>query len=497
MKRMIVSAAVLSVVLVSGRLFAVPVLAVAPVSRTRERARTEAEALVAEATSLAARGASHAQDPAAGHDREAFEAAERARARNLLDLIAEGHLDLRDDFAFTPQRLDAIQPLIDPSTALLEYAVGQARSFLFVVTREGFHTYALPRAADLESPVRDLRRALERPSRRELGRYIDAARRLYDLVVAPAAAVLKGKTRLLLAPDAALSYVPFEALLTADPGLSRLAVADQPYLIRRWAVGYVPSASVLASVRARAARARADFTSGPRPAFLGVADPILVRGVSSSSATTVPSSSQTDSPRAVSGSSRAPTFAPLPHARREVTDIAKRFKPGEALLLIGGDASEDRLKQAAQLTTARRVHFATHAVIDELDPARSALVLAGGADGSKEDGLLQVPEVFKLRLSADLVVVSACESWLGKELRGEGILGLTSAFLYAGASSVAVSLWPVADRSTHDLMVRFYDRMDRLDKLEALRQAKLAMIGNATWAHPYYWAPFVLVGDPK
>jgi CHAT domain-containing protein len=118
------------------------------------------------------------------------------------------------------------------------------------------------------------------------------------------------------------------------------------------------------------------------------------------------------------------------------------------------------------------------------------------ATDAVEDGLLQVYEIFNLKLNADLVVLSACKSGLGKKVRGEGLIGLTRAFMYAGAPSVVVSLWSVVDRSTASLMVKFYETLNQAgDKAEALRQAKLKMIQNPLYAHPYYWAPFVLIGS--
>ena len=117
---------------------------------------------------------------------------------------------------------------------------------------------------------------------------------------------------------------------------------------------------------------------------------------------------------------------------------------------------------------------------------------------SVEDGLLQVYEIFNLKLNADLVVLSACKTGLGKEVRGEGLIGLTRAFMYAGARSLVVSLWQVADPSTAELMVKFYEQLDRAtDKAAALRQAKLELIQAGRFAHPYYWAPFILAGERK
>jgi CHAT domain-containing protein len=190
----------------------------------------------------------------------------------------------------------------------------------------------------------------------------------------------------------------------------------------------------------------------------------------------------------------------LEDSDREVRQVAGLFPPSSSRLLLRDDAREAELKRSTDLRRARYVHFATHGLLDERDPQYSGLVLTlerGTKETSPEDGLFQVYEIFGLELSADLVVLSACQSGLGKEIRGEGLVGLTQAFFYAGAPSVMVSLWSVADRSTADLMVSFYGQLAAgSGKAEALRQAKLELRRNERFGHPYYWAPFVLVGRP-
>jgi CHAT domain-containing protein len=149
------------------------------------------------------------------------------------------------------------------------------------------------------------------------------------------------------------------------------------------------------------------------------------------------------------------------------------------------------------VAAARRLHFATHASLDERHPEYSALVLAVQNDGI-DDGLLQMHEIFNLKLSADLAVLSACETGLGKEVTGEGLIGLTRAFFYAGVPSLVVSLWNVVDGPTPEFMLDFYKELDRRgNKAQALRSAKLAMIARGGYAHPAYWAPFILLGEPR
>jgi CHAT domain-containing protein len=187
----------------------------------------------------------------------------------------------------------------------------------------------------------------------------------------------------------------------------------------------------------------------------------------------------------------------LSESRKEALQIASLFGQQKSALLLSDKAREEAVKNSPDLSTARRIHFATHGLISERQPQLSGLVLTLDNDPA-EDGLLQMREIFNLKLNAELVVLSACETGLGKEMKGEGVIGLTRAFQYAGASNVVVSLWRVADRSTADLMIDFYRHMQSgLDKAQALRRAKLQMIESSPFSHPYYWAAFVMNGEAR
>lgn len=493
----------------------------------------------------------HERSPSSGFDRLAFEVSERARARSLLDLLAEGRVEIRRglppalkarenhvelqmsavqrrwqaakeagapsdqiaaleeelagaeqgrqrleweirgqfreyaDLAYPPPlTADRVVPLLDHRTALLEYTLGQTTSFLFVVTNEGVRAHRLADAKEIQQLVTEVRSALSKPGRRELTRYERSARRLYELLVAPAADILATRDTLLIAPDRALHYLPFEALLTAsvDPRGAGDDRRERPYLLKRWAVAYVPSASVLASLRERAAATTVSTDASRRTDLVAFADPATGP---------VSTRSSVADARARDGPGR------LMYARDEVKAVAARFKPEHVALYLGDVAREENVKDNGRVASAKFVHFATHGLFDEEQPARSGLLLAADP-ASREDGLLQVREVFNLQLSADLVVLSACQTGLGKDVRGEGVMGLSRAFLYAGAKSVAVSLWPVADRSTADLMTGLYRALgEGHDRVAALREAKLALIRDTQWSHPYYWAPFALIGDPR
>ncbi len=486
------------------------------------------------------------EQPGRGYAGLALTASDRARARGLLDLLAEGRVDvdlgldpdlrrreqettaalvraqealqgaqsvrspdpariaaLQDTLRDVERRSDvlaseirrtnpryaevrypepltamAVQALLDPDSALLEYAVGAEASYLFVVTREGLSVQPVPAAAALEEQVRGLRESLRDGGRRQFGRYVQKASELYRLLVAPAGDVLRRKGRLLIVPDGPLHLLPFEALLTvASPGRS---AADLPYLLQSHVVSYVPSVSVLAQVRATQER-----SPGRGKSFLAFANPWYGPVVAGQSAAL-----------------RAATaLPPLPASGREVTRIAALYQPSEVEVYTDREASEENVKSNPFLTAAHRIHFATHGLIDEQQPLLSGLALARPQEGAG-DGVLSAYEIFDLDLTADLVVLSACETGLGKQVSGEGIVGLARAFFFAGASSLVVSLWNVTEVSAPDLMTAFYRRLPATvgdaDKAEALRRAKLEMIaGGGEQAHPYYWSPFVLVGDPR
>lgn len=379
----------------------------------------------------------------------------------------------------TPLKLEEIQRrVLDGDTALLEFALGEKGSTLFVVTREGLSHFPLPPAQAIAEQVRRLRPTLERESLRSRRDYLESAFQLYQVLLAPASRILAGKADLLIVPDGALYYVPFEALLTEPPG--DRGYRDLPYLLRRFSIAYVPSASVLAELR----EPRGEAPLASREQVAAFAPFANAGGASTGQDTT----------RGISRDPSGNLYAPLRASLREVSAIAGLY-PGKALSFFDGRATKTELKTNPAVSGARRLHLATHAETDEVHPESSALVLR--PDGGS-DGMLRVDEIFNLKLSADLAVLSACRTALGKEVTGEGLVGLTRAFFYAGVPSLVVSLWNVVDGPTPDLMLDFYRDLDRLHhKARALREAKLAMIGHGTYSHPAYWAPFILFGEPR
>jgi len=340
--------------------------------------------------------------------------------------------------------------------AVITYALGPARSVAWVITAAGTQVVSLPPRAEVLQHVDAFRRLASKPvsaltAAREQAAVSAAGAQLHRLLIAPLEKALTGKRSLVIVPDGALSYVPFEAI---------------GGLIETHRIAYAPSASIAGALRKPAASAERTLLAMGDPLLPGAAAmaPVLERGYS---------------------------FAPLPNARAEVQSIGRLFPGGTTFL--GERASEERMKKE-ELSSYRYLHFAAHGYFDGANPARSGIVLA---PGGSDDGFLQAREISKFDLRADLVTLSACQSGLGRVLDGEGVQGLSRAFFLAGARSVVVSLWNVNDAAASELMRRFYSGLKAgLPKDEALRAAKLALRKEPRWRHPYYWAPFVLQGDP-
>ncbi|MEP7010464.1 MAG: CHAT domain-containing protein [Acidobacteriota bacterium] len=342
-----------------------------------------------------------------------------------------------------------IQRELSDHEILLEYVFAADAAYLFAVTREQVRALPLDQPA-IAKILPPFRARLAGGQGLEQALRIDA-RKLYDLLLAPAAELLTGKDRLIVAADGDLYFLPFEVLISpAPPG------ASPSYLIETKTISYTPSASVLARL--------GELPVGDAFEFVGVAvgDP-------------------------KDGS------AVLAKVDDEVRGIAALYPAERSRLLLDGAATEAGLSGLhGALSGARRIHFATHGYLSD-DPQRMGLRLA--PDPSGGDGLLQAFEVLRLDLHADLVVLSACETAVGQQVPGEGVIGLPRAFFYAGARSVAVSLWRAPDDATARLMTSFYGHLQQgQDKAEALRQAKLEQIRDRQ--RPFLWAPFVLVGSP-
>jgi CHAT domain-containing protein/tetratricopeptide (TPR) repeat protein len=551
----------------------------------------------------------HQQDPTAGHGAEAFEAAERERARSLLEMLAEARVDIRQGVdpkllqreheiagllnsnaqrlltlhgAGTEEKATALkkeiselesesqqlelairksspqysamtqpQPLslkeiqqqvMDADTVLLEYALGEERSYLWTITpgpvsASGLRSYELPKRSEIEKSVREVVDLLsargtyiksELPGQKKAriaradAQLPQAAARLSQMVLAPAAGEL-GNKRLVLVTDGSLQHVPFAML--PIPGSTTPLVAEHEIVS-------LPSASTVAELRKQTAGRQ------PAPKTIAVlADPVFQSDdprvsrqasvtkttiankeaakkesapagpiVSTTKVSSLDNAAQeensrilvhlaaTEADNASGGQLRVPR---LPFTRQEADRIIK---------LAGEKDSFEALDFNASLTTAssaelglyRYLHFATHGYLDSEQPELSAIVLSlVDKNGQPQTGFLRANDIYNLKLPADLVVLSACQTGLGKEIRGEGIVGLTRGFMYAGVPRVIVSLWSVNDRATEELMAAFYQKLlkEKLTSAAALRQAQMTMMKAKQWSAPYYWAAFLQQGE--
>ena len=423
--------------------------------------------------------------------------------------------------------------VLDDQTVLLEYSLGRDASYLWAVTKSAVSLYKLPARQVLDKLATDLRAQLipsklqrrivgidvMADSQRGLGvstapfaedaaAFVTASSALYKAAVEPAGAVL-GEKRLLIVGDGALNYVPFEALVKSPESAD---YSSLPYLIKTNEVIYAPSASVVGVIKQQ-------NSNRDGRAMLILADPVFnsndarakgaavsananeTRGLGIQSALADVTGQDA---AAAAGSARMQglPLARLTGTRTEAEQIVKLAKTSgtQADMWLDLDANEGNI-ETRDVTKYRVVHIATHGLLNAERPQFTGLVLS--LVGNKtEDGFLRTDEVFNLRLGSPLVMLSACETGLGKEKRGEGVMGLTRAFMYAGAPTVGVSLWSVADKSTAELMTDFYKRLlgfpvgpAAVSPSAAMRDAQLAMIAGKKYSAPFYWAPFVLVGD--
>lgn len=383
-------------------------------------------------------------------------------------------------FLLYPQPLDlaAARRVLDPGTTLLSFGVFEDRTVLFIVQPEGVAPGFS--AVTIQVPEKELRtkvqafRHLIGERRQSTDRDLMAqSRGLYDLLIKPAEPLIKGSDRLLIVSDGPLQILPFAALRRSE----------KEYLVEWKPLHTVVSATVYAELK----KARRQATKPIELVAFG--DPRF------------PSNSMTQGERTSdaelrSATDRGLTLSPLFFSRVEVDAITSLY-PGRSQKYEGAEATEERAKSVG--TDVRYIHFSTHGFLDEHFPLNSALVLSipEKFEEGKENGLLQAWEIFEqVHLDADLVTMSACNTGLGQELNGEGLIGLTRAFEYAGAHSVLASLWSVDDMRTMELMKGFYGGLlTGKSKDEALREAQLGLLRSQPSSSPYYWAAFTLTGD--
>jgi len=401
---------------------------------------------------------------------------EEGRYQALVEKTRKQHPEQASLMSVEPLTLKQVQALLEPRQALLEYLVTPRKIYLWVLDKERVRAFTIPLSQkELIAKVQALRTAIS--DLKPLKEYQTIARELYEQLLTPATALVRGK-ELIIVPHDVLHYLPFQALYSTKG----------KYLVEDHSVSYLSSASLIQYTKAKRK------TVGQR--VLAVGNPNLET-----------------------------SKIHLPLAELEANEI-RRLYPRSAVFAKAA-ATEEKVKSVSPAYDV--LHFATHAELKEEDPLSSAVLLA---KGNKEDGRLEVREIFAMDLKASLVVLSGCETGLGKLSSGDELVGLTRAFIYAGSPSVVASLWKVDDASTAYLMSSFYRNLKMMTKVEALRRAQLEMIrggkrsdllarrgiggvgklsetptaksqspipnaGSVSTSHPYFWAPFILVGDGK
>ncbi|MDZ7659080.1 CHAT domain-containing protein [Fodinibius sp.] len=383
-----------------------------------------------------------------------------------------------------PISLRQAQNSVDEQTVILEYALAGNKLLAFLISQSKVRIETLSRpgnseelATQLTTMVTDFKDAILSNAPRTRLRSESAA--LYEFLLKPFENDLDNYSNLTIVPDGALAYLPFEAISQGDQ-----------YLIENYNIKYIPSLTSLTLLKDPESLNRKDLLAVAGSNFIGNNERTLQRS----------------------------NLSNLPSTLIEVDSIATHFQ--NASILKNEQVSEEELKNLLRQNNYQYVHLATHGIIDENQPNRSGLALSTKSKisaSSTEDGMLRSSEIFGMNINSDMVVLSACNTGLGKMVDGEGMLGMQRSFFYAGTSTVVVSLWNVYDRSTASFMNEFYKSLLQQDtsrgwidsalrwigwdqsipfggKAKAMREAKLKMIKHPLFNHPVYWAPFIVVG---
>jgi CHAT domain-containing protein/tetratricopeptide (TPR) repeat protein len=428
-------------------------------------------------------------------DYEAIEAEIRARSPRYAALTQPKVLGLAE-----------IQnQVLDPDTVLLEYSLGKDRSYLWAVSRDSVKSYELPARAAIETAAARLYNWISSPEARRhatsAGSTASNASQyeLSKMILGPAAPSL-ATSRLVIVPDGLLQFVPFSVLV--DPTKAGANGNAVPLAVDHQII-YLPSASVLSELRANPVRRDSDAKAVvvfADPVYDGYDSRVVPSNTSSSPQKKTRSGTRSGGPSMLTGldNQEGPVhFQRLSFARQEAEDIANLVPSGNSRLFLDFDANLSAALED-QVGRASIIHFATHAMLDNSHAALSGIVLSlVDRQGRPTDGFLRLNEIYNMKLDANLVVLSACQTALGKDVEGEGLLGLTRGFMYAGAPRIVASLWEVDDRATEELMKYFYQGMlvRHLTASESLRSAQIAVRNQPQWRSPYFWAGFVLQGD--
>ena len=447
---------------------------------------------------------------------------EMAEVTAEIERLRSEYLELQSHLT-APQKLALVDPsslhleqiqkeLRNQDTALLEFSLGEVRSYVWVLTQDSFRGYELPAGQIIREQATEVyklltaRQDLEKLKGDDYAAKIEAADSLYfekagalsEILLGQLTDHLKKSRRLVIVSEGPLQYISFEAL--PIPKAMRNASEDRPaFLIASHEIVRLPSIATLIAIRNAAT---------PAPSANSIvavfADPVFSADderVNKQSNASVATANVSPTPEselpALNGLSNSGGPARLGHTANEADAIVATTPTGTALVAEGFDASRE-MAMSPPVEQFQIVHFATHSFLDNEHPEVSGLVLTMvDANGAKKNGLMLLPDIYTLKLSAQLTVLSACETALGKDLDGEGLVGLTHSFLSAGSKSIVASLWKVDDRATSLLMSDFYQSMlqNGMAPAAALRAAKLKLMKEQRWSPPYFWAGFVFQGE--
>ena len=414
----------------------------------------------------------------------------RVALKNELELEEEEYIRLvseikakersyKDGWREETRHLSDVQRLsADEGAILLEYSLGERESYLILITPASVWLYILPGREKIESSLRAYLKLISDRSSDSRAAFTAAERIGQELLPLAVDEILKKASAIIVIPDGILHYLPFETVRIRDESGSK-------YLVEKTTISYCPSASALFALK---------NSAGPgqwKKEVLGVSGPTHGQKDSRVDGFMVDRWDRSG----VTSPVEEFELSALPFSEREVAAIARLYPHGRVDLLMGAAADESAIKRLP-LKDYRIIHFACHGVLNQRYPFRSALILSS-TDKDVDDGFLQTREIYGLAINADLVVLSACESSRGVLEESEGPMALARPFFFAGARSVIGSLWPISDKATVVLMNAFYKSLIGGSSAgEALRYAKIQML-TTRWAHPYYWAGFMLEGNPS
>jgi CHAT domain-containing protein/predicted negative regulator of RcsB-dependent stress response len=412
----------------------------------------------------------------------------------------------------SPQSLYEIQRELHGSdTMLLEYSLGVERSYLFVVTSDSIQMHELASGKSLEDASRELYKLItpRQGTDGQIGRdyqatiedaedrYLERAGSLSQMLLGPVAGKL-GKRRLIIVVEGALQYIPFAALPVPIAKNIGPESKSQPLLVETNEIVVEPSFSALIAIR----QSKPQHAGSPSRLVAVIADPVLnptddrVQG-SPVAPSTVLAATDKIPPKTSEALTRDARLTRLIHASEEADAISAAAPWATTMVAKGFDASRETA-MSADIGQYQIVHFATHGIVDTEHPELSGIVLTMvDRNGVKTDGFMSLHDIYSLDLSAELTVLSACQTALGKDIKGEGFVGLSHALMSAGSKSVVASLWKVDDRATAVLMRNLYQSMlqQGMSPAAALRSAQLNMMRDKQYNAPYYWAGFVIQGE--